>query len=115
MKTNVYSVFDSKAAVYGTPFFMPNDNMAIRAFSDLVNGPENMISKHPEDFSLFVVGTFDDQLAKLEGRIAPLNLVTASSLKRVNRFDISTPEKAAALRKELIDAGVNGKSIEEAS
>lgn len=81
MKTKVYSVFDSKAAVYGTPFFMPNDAMAVRAFTDLVNGPENMISTHPEDFSLFVVGDFDDQLAKL-APVTPLNLVTAASVKR---------------------------------
>lgn len=114
MKTKVYSVFDSKAAVYGTPFFMPNDAMAVRAFTDLVNGPENMISTHPEDFSLFVVGDFDDQLARL-APVTPLNLVTASAVKRVNRFDISTPDKAQALRKELIEAGVNGKSVEEAS
>lgn len=85
MKTCIYSVFDSKAAVYGTPFFMPNDGMAIRAFSDLVNDSKSTLWNHPEDFSLFRVGSFDDQVAKLDGA-EPLNLVTASALKRLPTF-----------------------------
>lgn len=112
MKTKVYSVFDSKAAVYGTPFFMPNDAMAVRAFTDLVNGPENMISVHPEDFSLFVLGDFDDQLAKLTSLQAPLNLVTAAAVKRF------TPELVAKAKQihekmsvDLVAETLNGSEV----
>lgn len=81
MKTKMFSVFDSKAACYGTPFFMPMESMAIRAFSDLVNDGTTLVSKHPEDFSLFLVGSFEDSLATFDS-VKPTNLVTASSLKR---------------------------------
>lgn len=82
MITKMFSIFDSKAAVYGTPFFMANSAMAIRAFTDLVNDPNSMCAKHPEDFSLFYIGEFDDAVAGVVTS-NPLNLVTASSLKRV--------------------------------
>lgn len=83
MKTKVYSVFDSKAAVYGTPFFMPNDKMAVRAFSDLVNTSDTMVNKHVEDFSLFCVGEFDDMSAMIIS-LVPINLATAASLVKFN-------------------------------
>ena len=34
---NVYSVYDSKARTYNTPFFMKQDGQALRAFIDLAN------------------------------------------------------------------------------
>lgn len=61
MKLNVYSIFDSAAMAYTTPFFMPMDGMAIRAFQANVNaGKENNISQFPDQFTLFHVGEFDD-------------------------------------------------------
>jgi len=81
VKTMMFSVFDSKAAVFGTPFFMQREAMAIRAFTDLVNDPQTMVGKHPEDFSLFHVADFDDETA-VSVSYAPRNLCTASSLLR---------------------------------
>ena len=49
MKLNVYSVFDSKAAMYRTPFFMHRDAEAIRAFSDLANDANSLVAAHPEE------------------------------------------------------------------
>jgi len=81
MQTNVYSVFDNKAAVYGTPFFMPNDAMAVRAFEGAVNKPGSLVFDHPEDFSLFRIGNFDDGLGVLKAEnVVPL--VNAASLKK---------------------------------
>lgn len=79
MKTCVYSVFDSKAAVYGVPFFMPKDAMAVRAFTDLANDPNSTVAKHPEDYTLFKIGEYDDQLGSVEGHEA-IGLVTASAV-----------------------------------
>lgn len=82
MKNRLYSVFDSKTATFGIPNFIPSDNAAIRTFSDAVNdgsNPNNQWHKHPEDFSLFFVGFFDDETGLLEKSI-PSSLVTASAL-----------------------------------
>lgn len=83
--TKVYSVFDSKAALFGRPFYDQQDASAIRNFADAVNdgsNPSNMWNKHPEDFSLFLIGEFDDESGKLIPCL-PQSLVTASALRAV--------------------------------
>lgn len=70
---------------------MPNDQMAVRAFGDVVNTSDSMVAKHPEDFSLYCVGMFDDSNGNLEEQ-NPINLVTAASLKR--GFNLGSPMKA---------------------
>lgn len=79
MKTKVFSVYDHKAAVYGTPFFMPNVAMAVRAFTDLVEDNRTMVSKHPEDFVLYQVGEFDDDRGVLNALDPKIDLGTASN------------------------------------
>lgn len=82
MILKVYSVFDSKLASFGRPWYEMTDASAIRVFSDAVNdgsNPANQWYKHPEDFSLYHVGTFDDESAALEPCL-PLSLVTASAV-----------------------------------
>lgn len=82
MKINVYSLYDGKSAVFAHPFFMANDATALRGFSDAVNGGDGLLSKHPEDFNLYLIGTFDDAVGKLEP-LAPVELLaTAASLKK---------------------------------
>jgi hypothetical protein len=67
MKLNVYSIFDSAAKAYTSPFFMHNDGLAIRAFQDNVNAEqENNISKHPDQFTLFRIGEFDDSTGEIK-------------------------------------------------
>jgi hypothetical protein len=67
MKLNVYSIFDSAAKAYTSPFFMHNDGLAIRAFQDNVNAEqENNISKHPDHFTLFKIGEFDDVTGEIK-------------------------------------------------
>lgn len=75
----MFSIFDTKAAVFGTPFFMPREGMAIRALQDLVNDGQSMVNKHPEDFSLYHIGDFEDETASFDS-VKPRNLVTASAL-----------------------------------
>ena len=61
MKLNVYSIHDSAAKAFTQPFFMHNDGLAIRAFQGNVNSKEgNNISDHPDQFTLYKIGEFDD-------------------------------------------------------
>lgn len=92
MKTKMYSLFDSKAAVYGTPFFMPNDATALRAFTELVNDRQSTVYKYPEDFTLFTFGEFDDLVGVFDSLKAPLAIVSASAVKRPSTLSRGTPE-----------------------
>lgn len=81
MKTKMYSIYDKAAQAYVTPFFMHTKAMAIRAFESNVNAQdENNISKHPEQFSLFELGEFDDSVAKLELHSEPELVASALEL-----------------------------------
>jgi len=61
MQLNMYTIYDEGAKAYATPFFLHNDAVALRAFADNINGDGNSnLSKHPDQFTLFCVGTFDD-------------------------------------------------------
>lgn len=82
MKLLICSVRDSKADVFGVPFFMASRGHAIRSFSDEVNreAQDNIYYKHPEDFELFELGEFDDGLADFHILPKPVSLVNAMSV-----------------------------------
>jgi hypothetical protein len=91
MKLNVYSIFDQAAEAFVTPFFMQNDGLAMRAFQDNVNAnDENNISKHPEQFSLYKIGEYDDKVGVIDSYEQPKVVARAIELK--NEQTYSLPE-----------------------
>ena len=64
MITLRFAIWDSAAQAYKPPFYVVSKGIALRAFSDLVNSEGNDISRYPRDFTLFELGTFDDQTGK---------------------------------------------------
>lgn len=56
----IYAVFDSKAGTYTPPFFQHQEAMAIRTFGDCCNDTGHTFGKHPEDYTLFNLGIYDD-------------------------------------------------------
>jgi len=69
MKHKIFTVYDSKAKAYITPFFLHEDGMALRVFGDCINDTTHQFGKHPEDYTLFEIGTWEDQKAKFSGTI----------------------------------------------
>jgi len=72
MKQVVLAVFDQASGLFGRPLFVAAVGQAVRSFTDEVNrdGPENALFLHPEDFSLFELGSFDDET----GRVVSLDI-----------------------------------------
>ncbi len=66
MKLNIYMVHDQKANAYLPPFFLPEDGMAHRTFGDCCNDVEHQFGKHPEDYTLFKLGEFDDLVGQIK-------------------------------------------------
>lgn len=65
MRLNVYTIFDVASGMYMRPFFMQSDGQATRAFKDIATDADHEIGKHPEDYSLFRIGIFDDNKGTL--------------------------------------------------
>lgn len=72
MKSIIFSIYDEKAQAYLPPFYLPNEEMAIRAITDCVADIEHNFCKHAEDFTLFNIGTFDDSNAEIFSQKTPL-------------------------------------------
>lgn len=82
MILHVVAVLDSAAQVFQRPFFVPRIEVARRAFSDEVNRRDaaNQLNAHPEDFSLYSLGTFNDETGALSSLDSPVLVVRAKEL-----------------------------------
>lgn len=69
----VFSVYDTKAAAYFPPFFLPKQAQAVRAFQQCVNDPKHQWGAFPQDYTLFLIGLFDDDTGQLQC-LAPRSL-----------------------------------------
>lgn len=61
MILKAFSLLDLKTGHFNVPFFMPHTQLAIRAVVDLAADANTTVGRHPSDFALCEVGTFDDQ------------------------------------------------------
>lgn len=84
MKSKVFSVFDSKVGSFATPWCSPTVASGKRAFGAAVQDQSSMLAKHGEDYSLFLVGEFDELTGMLLP-CAPENLGLASSFVVLER------------------------------
>jgi len=64
MKHKIFTIYDSKAKAYLTPFFLHAEAMAVRVFADCINDSDHQFGKHPEDYTLFNIGEWSDEKAK---------------------------------------------------
>lgn len=82
MIQKVFAVYDSAAKAYLNPFQLPREEMAIRAFRDVINSPSHELASHPEDYCLFLLGEFDNRTGQyINHQPGPQSLATALSLK----------------------------------
>lgn len=87
MILKVYSIYDVAAKAYMQPFFMHNDGLALRAFQDNVNTKEeNQISKHPEQFTLFCLGEYDDSKGQFQSLEAPKAMAVGTEVLMEKKY-----------------------------
>lgn len=68
MKLQIVAIRDSKADAFGQPNFVVSIGSAVRSFTDETNrqGADNMLYRHPDDFVLYHLGTYDDMHAEFD-------------------------------------------------
>ncbi len=98
MRMNIYSVFDVASGAYMRPFFLMSDAQALRSFTDIATDREHEVGKHPEDYSLVRIGTFDDSKASLHPEDVQV-LVTALEVIASSR--VRDPVKQRDLVEEI--------------
>lgn len=65
MKCFVYSVFDRASKIYDRPWIARSELEAQRAFTDEANRDGTPLNNHPDDYTLFLVGYWDDNTGEL--------------------------------------------------
>lgn len=84
MKLHVLAIRDLKADAYMTPFFAHNVGAAVRDFGDQVKDQKSgVLNRHPEDFELVSLGSYDDQTGLFETGV-PKQVALGSSYKVVD-------------------------------
>lgn len=71
MLLRAYTLHDVKSLTYSPPFFQPNNAMAVRMVQDLVADPGTTPGRHPSDFKLYCIGSYDDG----NGMLQPLPII----------------------------------------
>lgn len=77
MILKAFALLDTKTGAFGTPFFMHHVAQAVRACIDLGGNLDTTVGRHPADYALVELGTFDDQTGVLQA-IPPHNLGTVA-------------------------------------
>ncbi len=96
MKLNAYTIYDVASGVYTRPFFTGSDGEATRSFKDIATDAEHPIGQHPEDYTLYRNGTYNDNTGKLvseelEKLMTGLQCVTAA--RQINQDNIEQLER----------------------
>lgn len=69
MELKAFTIRDQKAEIFNTPFFQKTHGEAERSFRELCQDTKSMVSKYPDDFDLYYIGTYND----ITGLISPLD------------------------------------------
>lgn len=102
MTLKVFAVRDMKALAFLQPFFSNSTGSALRAFGDAVADKNCPFSKHPEDYVLYEIGTYDDNSAELTS-VSPVKMMACAT----DFVAVVPPTPTESLIREAVTAGGN--------
>lgn len=60
MKNGIFSVYDVASESFQRPFTAVKKGEAMRSFIDICQDEKHPLGQHPEDYTLFEIGSFND-------------------------------------------------------
>lgn len=87
MKLEIFAVYDSKAEAYIQPFFQAKINQAKRVFQNAAQDIKHAFGRNPEDYTLFHLGSWNDENAILSPNKTPISLGTAQEFQNKELLD----------------------------
>lgn len=92
---NLYAVKDVKSQLFNNPFVQKTDGTAIRTFATACEDKNTDLNKYPSDFSLYRIGTYDEESGKLSqdqimqvanaSEFVPDEVVIADKIKQIRK------------------------------
>lgn len=105
-----YSIYDVKALQYHSPWFAVSDGSAVRSFSDMANDQNTTIGRHPRDYTLYLVGTYDDNSGLFSPIHPPVHVMDAAAcVQQQADLPLAPQPLSPAQSAEALRAALNGK------
>ena len=76
----VTAIYDSKCEAYSAPSLFKTRGEAMRAWIEAVKDEKSPMFKHPEDYTMFEIGTYDEEKGVFNNSKAPYSYGTAHTL-----------------------------------
>ncbi len=101
MKVQCYGIFDQCSGIYEKPFFSITDDMVKREFQDIAMSADHPIAKHPEHYSLWRLGNFNNENGKImneenECLWTALEAISQSQAVNDNQLDLLNSNERVA-------------------
>lgn len=74
----IFTVYDSKAQAYLTPFFCVNQGVALRSFTTAANDQGHDFNRYAADYTLFMIGEWTADQGHINVYESKINLGMAS-------------------------------------
>ena len=103
MQLQIFSIFDKAVGAYMRPFVAQSAGEALRAFEDDCMNAESPVAKHPEDYSLFMLGEFDNQDGSIEAKASPVCLANAHEVVARSRTKFFEDDRLNMSVEQLIN------------
>ncbi len=78
MESNLYVVYDEKIERYSGLHVAQTHGQAMRGFADACQDQQIRFSKHPQDYSLYFIGTYNDENGEVISKLPPTFIARAS-------------------------------------
>ena len=101
MIVNLYAIYDRASGVYDGPLRGQTDDVVKRQFVDMCVASDHPVSQHPEDYTLFKVGSWNDGTGEL------IDVVPEKLMNGAEAVTLSRKVNGAELRavdEEIVNA-----------
>lgn len=98
MKAQCYAIFDQCSGIYEKPFFSTADDLVKREFQDVATSADHPISNHPEHYSLWRLGMFDNTNGKITDEV---NECLWTATEAISQSQTVNPAQLDLLEKEI--------------
>lgn len=98
MKVQCYAIFDSCSGIYEKPFFSTTDGLVKREFQDVATTADHPISNHPEHYSLWRLGVFNNENGDLQDEA---NECLWTATEAISQLQVVDKEKIKKLNSQL--------------
>lgn len=92
MIKNIYSMYDTAVKAYMQPIFADATGGLIRELTDLLKNQDHAFTKHPEDYTLFQIGTYDEKTAEI---------IPCNPTKIIGMWELVEPESNQSIEAQI--------------